>query len=394
MPSTLVNLFILILAALGGFYQIYIHPLLKLYGVFDGQVQNIGTRDCYKVEELQTCEKAVLHQATGVIYFACSNPHNRAGVFNSPHDAQKRVQTRTESDYLATYDASTKKVTRLSFTNGFTTEDTSAVHGMDVVPNSSDPKKLWIYLVNHRVPKGDPPLNGLDSVIELFETEVGSSSVTHIKTFDYPEYIIHPNDVVGSPDGKSFYFTNHVYTRTPQNEIFAYFHNVIIKGRASIGYCHIDKGCKLAATGLPTNNGLASTGNGTWYLASTFNGGIRVFEEGNDNDLVLVDTIPTKYGMDNLSIDKNGAVWAAAFPKMFTLLKQMTDMDARAPSAVFRLAANTGADKFYGKKYILDIPWQDNGTLALGSTTFVHDADRKRLITTGVMAPWVTVCNL
>jgi hypothetical protein len=56
MPSTLVNLFILILAALGGFYQIYIHPLLKLYGVFDGQVQNIGTRDCYKVEELQTCE--------------------------------------------------------------------------------------------------------------------------------------------------------------------------------------------------------------------------------------------------------------------------------------------------------------------------------------------------
>ena len=56
MPSTLVNLLILILAALGGLYQIYIHPLLKLYGVFDGQVQNIGTRDCYKVEELQTCE--------------------------------------------------------------------------------------------------------------------------------------------------------------------------------------------------------------------------------------------------------------------------------------------------------------------------------------------------
>jgi len=249
-------------------------------------------------------------------------------------------------------------------------------------------------LVNHRVPKGNPPLNGLDSVIELFEMGVGSSSVTHIKTFDYPEYIISPNDVVGSPDGKSFYFTNHLYTRTPQNETFAYFHNVIVKGRSSIGYCHIDKGCKLAATGLPTNNGLASTGNGTWYLASTFNGGIRVFEEGNNNDLVLVDTIPTKYGMDNLSIDKNGAVWAAAFPKMFPILKQMTDIDAHAPSAVFRLAANTGADKFYGTKYILDIPWQDNGTLALGSTTFVHDADRKRLITTGVMAPWVTVCNL
>ncbi|KAJ7832276.1 hypothetical protein B0H13DRAFT_2112518 [Mycena leptocephala] len=94
--------------------------------------------------------------------------------------------------------------------------------------------------------------------------------------------------------------------------------------------------------------------------------------------------------MDNLSVDKNGAHSL----KMIALLKQMTDIDAHAPSAVFRLAANTGADKFYGKMYILDIPWQDNGTLALGSTTFVHDADRKRLITTGVMAPWVTVCNL
>jgi len=356
-------------------------------------VQVIGTRDCYKVEELQTCEKAVLHQPTGVIYLACSNPHNRAGVFNSPHDAQKIAQTRTELDYLATYDPSTKSVTRLSFTNGFTTEDTSAVHGMDVVPDSSDPKKLWSYLVNHRVPKGHPPLNGLDSVIELFQTEVGSSSVMHIKTFDSPEYIINPNDVVGSPDGRSFYFTNHLGTRTHRNKIFALFHTVVTY-HSSIGYCHIDKGCKLAATGLPTNNGLASTGNGTWYLASTFHGGIRVFEEGNDNTLVLVDTIPTKYGLDNLSIDKNGAVWAAGFPKMFAIMKQMTDLDVHVPSAVFRLTANTGTDKFYGTKYVLDIPWQDNSTIASGSTTFVHDADRKRLITTGVMARWVTVCNL
>jgi hypothetical protein len=40
---------------------------------------------------------------------------------------------------------------------------------------------------------------------------------------------------------------------------------------------------------------------------------------------------------------------------MFALLKQMTDIDALAPSAVFRLVANTGADKFYGTKYVLDI---------------------------------------
>jgi arylesterase / paraoxonase len=118
-----------------------------------------------------------------------------------------------EYDYLAIYNPSTNIVTRLHPTN-FDFTDTAALHGMDVVP-SADPKKLWIYLVNHRLPKGLDPKDGFDSVVEVFETRVGETEVKHIRTFNDSRYIIHPNDVVGLPDGKGFYATNHVWTRKP-----------------------------------------------------------------------------------------------------------------------------------------------------------------------------------
>ena len=79
---------------------------------------------------------------------------------------------------------------------------------MDVVPAADDPQKLFIYLVNHRIPEEDPTKTGWDSVIEIFETNVGSESLKHVKTFDDRTVLFKPNDVLGSADGKSFYFTN------------------------------------------------------------------------------------------------------------------------------------------------------------------------------------------
>jgi sugar lactone lactonase YvrE len=66
-----------------------------------------------------------------------------------------------------------------------------------------------VYLVNHRKPIGgkDAEEVGADSSIEIFKTTVGSETLTHITTIE-DQVIITPNDLVGSPDGKSFYFTN------------------------------------------------------------------------------------------------------------------------------------------------------------------------------------------
>jgi arylesterase / paraoxonase len=79
---------------------------------------------------------------------------------------------------------------------------------LDVVPSAADPKELFVYAINHRKPiHGRAKVVGADSVVEIFKTTVGGNTLTHVRTIKSP-IIDTPNDLVGSPDGKSFYFTN------------------------------------------------------------------------------------------------------------------------------------------------------------------------------------------
>lgn len=148
----------------------------------------------------------VLHQPTGVIYLACSSLYSRSHWL--PAIGSLNATGASNEDYIATYDPATSQVTRLS-TPDFNNGRGLSLHGMDVVPSSSNPQDLYIYLVNHRIPLGgrSPEQVGADSVIEIFKTTIGGNALTHIKTVE-DSIIIAPNDVVGSADGNSFYFTN------------------------------------------------------------------------------------------------------------------------------------------------------------------------------------------
>jgi len=85
---------------------------------------------------------------------------------------------------------------------------------MDVVPSASNPKELFVYVVNHQPFMDKDPLKfGANSTIEIFKTKVGGSTLTHLHTVHSP-VIISPNDIVGSADGKSFHFTNDGATKT------------------------------------------------------------------------------------------------------------------------------------------------------------------------------------
>lgn len=151
--------------------------------------------------------ESILHQPTGTIYAACSTPVSRTHWI--PALDQLNSTGASTYDYVATYNPSTGRVTRLE-RNDFNAGRGLSLHGMDVVASMTNADTLYIYLVSHRIPLGPKPARevGADSVIEVFSTNVGGTTMRHLHTIEDQDVIITPNSVSGSPDGKSFYFTN------------------------------------------------------------------------------------------------------------------------------------------------------------------------------------------
>ncbi|KAF8895726.1 hypothetical protein CPB84DRAFT_1710412, partial [Gymnopilus junonius] len=343
--QSILNFLAFFLALFGGLWQFYLKPRLSILG-YGRQIQLINNEYCKKVPQLPACEKIILHEPSGVIYLACSTPQGR--VHWTPAVGRLNATGASRDDYVATYDPKTSTVTRLDVL-GFESERGLSLHGMDVVPSVADPSQLFVYLVNHRA-----PLNGLakhlgaDSVIEIFKTTSGSKIMTHIKTVKNP-IINTPNDIVGSPDGKSFYFTNdHGAKVGLVREL-----DILGRSTSSVGYCHLENGCHYAIQNMQGNNGIAKAPNGTFYVANCIFGGLSVLESQADNTLVLKDIIPTDRPMDNVFVDSEGFVWAAGFPDVWTtLIKHFSDPSIPSPTTTLRFAANDDVNStLQGAKY-------------------------------------------
>ncbi|KDR75055.1 hypothetical protein GALMADRAFT_523479 [Galerina marginata CBS 339.88] len=383
------NVVVVLLAVVGGFYQIYVKPVLATFGYSPDRIINpTGNTNCKTVPELKACEKLVLHQPTGVIYLACSTPSSRAHWV--PATNQLNETGASTEDYVATYDPATSRITRLTMPD-FNNGRGFSSHGMDVVPSDADPTVLFIYLVNHRVPLGGVRAKdvGADSSIEIFKTKVGGKTLEHIKTVEDPT-IIAPNDVIGSADGTSFHFTNDHGSRVGLSRYFS----LLGSKSTSVVYCHIAEGCKYALPNTHASNGIASAPNGTVYVANSIYGGVIVLERQTDNTLVLTESIATDCAIDNLSVDADGQLWAAALPKALMALNHIAHPELSSPSAAYRISINTGVNAFYGEKYKVETVFADDGSLMTGLTTTAYDSKRKRLFMHGIAASQLVVCKI
>ncbi|KAF8329845.1 uncharacterized protein EI90DRAFT_2973517 [Cantharellus anzutake] len=359
-------------------------PLLKHIGFFT-RVRPVGNTNCTIIEGPESCEKIVVHHSSGLVYMACGTLDTRwkwapfFQVFEEP---------RTK-DVITIYDptANTLRPIRhdLKDFRGLN------VHGMDVVQSSDNPKTLYIYLVNHRPQlRRNEHAVGADSTIELFKTEAGSERMKHIKTFHDPKIILTPNDVAGSPDGKSFYFTNDHSSRVDpwERRIQLWFN----PSKNSLGYCHIDKGCKIAAANLPSPNGIVRINDDTYWVAGFPSGKITVFTRDADNSLVQVDEIDIGRPLDNLTVDENGDVWVAAFVRLFETIKYVLSRGGLAPSAAYKVSLNQGYDAYFGKKYAVKKVFEDDGTLANWITTAAADSRRRQLYLHGLFSKHLVRC--
>jgi hypothetical protein len=70
----------------------------------------------------------------------------------------------------------------------------------------SQPRHASLYLINHRFPDDDQSSGTADSVIEVFDTTIGSDQATHRRTIQH-DLIVTPNNLVAL-NQDSFYVTN------------------------------------------------------------------------------------------------------------------------------------------------------------------------------------------
>lgn len=99
--------------------------------------------------------------------------------------------------------------------------------------------------------------------------------------------------------------------------------------------------------------------------------------------------------MDNLSIDKKGHVYTAAFPKVLALIEAVDGKPkagqkwVEIPSTVLRVRREKYGGEWVVEKVLEDI----EGVVLPGSTVAVHDAKRGSLWMGGVASPFITVCE-
>lgn len=141
-----------------------------------------------------------------------------------------------------------------------------------------------------------------------------------------------PNSVAATgPD--SFYVTNDV--KPGRETLIGTLHFLTRAASGSILY--YDGGAwRVADDGLQFANGLALTGDGsTLYAAETAGMRIRVYARNRrTSGLTLTEVVRLDAAPDNLAIDAQGILWAAALPKPLTTPLHERNPDSPAPSSV------------------------------------------------------------
>jgi arylesterase/paraoxonase len=106
--------------------------------------------------------------------------------------------------------------------------------------------------------------------------------------------------------------------------------------------------------------------------------------------------VPTGLPQDNLSVDSDDGVWAAAVPLTSHRRREhFTNPEIVSASTALRLTLNSSRSAFFGEKYKVTKTLEDDGHVVSGATTVVYDAQREWLFTSsGYLDLWDSVQQL
>ena len=150
-------------------------------------------------------------------------------------------------------------------------------------------------------------------------------------------------------------------------------------GGGSLAYCSQTE-CHIAAVGgFKYPNGLIKGSDGLYYVPNSAKDQIKVMELLPNLTMKEVDVIRLGMPVDNLSVDKRGDIYAAAFPDSLTLLRSLKDpYNLDAPSTIWRI-------RMMGSTYDIHKVLEDKEAKIMGGATVArHDVKTGRLFIGGM----------
>lgn len=388
---------VLIIAVL---YKIYLHDFLALLLNINRVVQPIEDFPSYECRKLRHpllsgCEDIWLDGSGRKLYAACGDIQSRKGW--SPGGDKLNVSARRGSNWISVLDidhpgADGLYGLRKMRIGGSYTGDLD-LHGFDVKEVDGGVLRFW--MINHR-----PPINGdtgellaaeevgANSTIEIFDLDHSREAFQHVKTIS-SDAVVSPNNLAVEEDGNGFLITND-HTRKSG----ALRQLEIIAGGGSIARCRTDSGaCRIVAEkGFHMPNGITRGLDGLFYVVQSGAGKVSVHEL-TDGEFRRVGDVDTGILMDNLSVDSEGNILAAAFPDLMGMVKAFDQPEEMAvATTILRIRKTREVED--PRQYAVEKVIEDKeGKMLSAATVAAYDVESGRLFTGGIITPFITICQ-
>lgn len=391
--------------------------LVKLGTGYGKKIQPISDfpYQCRRIDHplLQACEDMWLSESTRKLYLACSDSHARLQWF--PSVDHYNHSGRSTGDNIVVMDPdqpglrgnsapiTAQKLGTPDYT-GTAGDGFLSLNGFGGVDVGNGVVRLL--LVNNR-PSIDPATGtyaadqaraGVNATIEVFESRGDEGVLKHLLTLASPN-ITTPNRVAAFGD-RGVYLTNdhgkaksgkvsppsHPSAESGQSLTrvarpkFARLQAML--GQGDVTFCSYDEGCKSVSSGHFYPNGLLLHSNGRLYVPSSAAGGVRVYQPQHDGSLEQIGNIDALYAIDNLSEDRNGDIFAAAFPQgVKNMAYVKSPFGPVPPATVLRIRRAQDSPAGYEWEKVLE---DRDGQVLPAATVVLHDASTGRLFLGGM----------
>ncbi|KAI8669914.1 hypothetical protein LRP88_01639 [Fusarium phalaenopsidis] len=349
---------------------------------------------CRKIVDprMEACEDMWLSESTRQLFLACSDPLARPHWM--PNVAHLNASALSQRDSIVALDLDKPVGNSFEFRTlktpgfpgtagdgklqlvGFTGIDNPASGTIELLVINNGPS------VDAQGKFVDQYAHGANSTIDLFETGPDATELKFVRTYA-DRKIATPNRVAALSRSAFYVVNDHGQSKVG----LKYNLSPLLRNGDAI-FCDAETGCKTVAQNFKWPNGITRDKNNLIYIPCSLSGTIFIYRVLTDNTLEKVDEVKTGYSIDNLSIDANGDIWAAAFPVGVAIFKAYEDpYNSFPPATALRVRKVDG-------KYVVDKVIEDGeGEFLPAATTVVHDAKTGRLFFSSVISPFISVCE-